>query len=84
MSTADENLPANEPAETGDESVILRYIAELPPKQKAAFIMIEIEDHSSQEAARMLGCSDSTVRVHLARAKARLRKWLSEAGLGHE
>ncbi len=41
-------------------------------------MLIEIENHTSVEAADMLGCSDSTVRVHLARAKQTLRERLND------
>lgn len=72
-------------AETADDSdVILREIDALPPRQKAAFVLIEIENFSSPEAAHILGCSDSTVRVHLARAKHTLRERLKRLGISDE
>lgn len=72
-------------AETADDSDrILREMDRLPPRQKAAFVLIEIENFSSSEAAHMLGCSDSTVRVHLARAKQTLRERLKRLGISDE
>ncbi|MBU0509463.1 RNA polymerase sigma factor, partial [bacterium] len=74
-------LPVDPVESTGVEEIILRQIDRLPPRQKAAFILIEIENHTSPEAAEILGCSDSTVRVHLARAKETLRRRLTELGI---
>jgi RNA polymerase sigma-70 factor (ECF subfamily) len=73
-------------AESGiDESeIILKQIALLPLKQKTAFILIEIEGQSSVEAAFIMGCKDSTARVHLARAKENLRQKLSQMGIGND
>jgi RNA polymerase sigma factor CnrH len=65
-----------------DTPRILQQIARLPVKQKAAFILVEIEGLSSKEAAYALGCADSTLRVHLARAKQTLREQLIRLGLG--
>jgi RNA polymerase sigma-70 factor, ECF subfamily len=69
---------------SGDERIILRQIQQLSPKQKAAFIMVEIENLNSKEAAECLGCSDSTLRVHLARAKQNLRTRLKQLGFDNE
>lgn len=67
-----------------DSSLILREIARLPMRQKSAFILVEIEGMNSREAAFVLGCADSTLRVHLARAKQTLRNNLTKLGLGYE
>jgi RNA polymerase sigma factor (sigma-70 family) len=67
-----------------DESaLILQQIERLPLKQKNAFILVEIEGMSSKEAADVLGCADSTLRVHLARAKQTLRENLTRLGIGY-
>jgi len=66
----------------GDRSeLIMQQVDRLATKQKAAFILIEIENLTSLEAAQIMGCSDSTARVHLVRAKQRLRKLLAAAGV---
>jgi RNA polymerase sigma factor (sigma-70 family) len=66
-----------------DESaVILRQIEQLSVKQKAAFILIEMEGMNSKEAAYIMKCADSTLRVHLARAKQTLRANLTKLGIG--
>jgi RNA polymerase sigma-70 factor (ECF subfamily) len=49
---------------------------DLPEKQKAAFILREIEDRDSKEVAEILGCGESTVRNHLFNARRALQKKL--------
>ncbi len=66
-----------------DSPLILQQIARLPMRQKAAFILIEIEGLNSSEAAYILGCADSTLRVHLARARLTLRENLTKLGIGY-
>lgn len=50
----------------------------LPPRQRAAFVLKEIEGAPTREVARALGCSPSTVRSHLAAARATLQEELRE------
>ena len=76
--------PAAPETKVDESEVILRQIARLPVKQKTAFILIEIEGMSSTEAAFIMGCKDSTARVHLARAKDTLRQKLTEMGIGND
>jgi RNA polymerase sigma factor (sigma-70 family) len=76
--------PAQEATEVGDEELIWRQIHRLSAKQRAAFILIEIEQFSTPEAAKLLNCAESTVRVHLARAKQNLREKLKPWGIGYE
>jgi RNA polymerase sigma factor CnrH len=74
---ADPSIAGPEP---GDETLILREIHKLPFKQRTAFILVEIENYSPMEAAQVLHCADSTLRVHLARAKQKLRERLLRYG----
>ena len=48
----------------------------LSEKQKAAFVLRELEDLESSEVARVLGCRESTVRNHLFNARKALQKRL--------
>lgn len=48
----------------------------LSEKQKAAFVLREMEDLDSSEVARALGCRESTVRNHLFNARKALQKRL--------
>lgn len=52
--------------------------AELPPQQRAAFVLRHIEGVATHEVAAALGCSSSTVRSHVAEARKVLRAALSK------
>lgn len=55
---------------------LARVIEALPPRQRAAVLLVYGEDRSTQEAARILDCAPATLRVHLHRARKRLRRAL--------
>jgi RNA polymerase sigma factor (sigma-70 family) len=48
-------------------------LAELPHRQRWAVVLCDLVGLSSPEAARIVGISPSTLRVHLARAREHLR-----------
>ena len=48
----------------------------LSPKQKTIFVMREMEDLSSAEISRVLGCRESTVRNHLFNARKLMQEEL--------
>jgi RNA polymerase sigma-70 factor (ECF subfamily) len=48
----------------------------LSEKQKAAFVLRELENMESREVAQVLGCRESTVRNHLFNARKTLQKRL--------
>ena len=50
----------------------------LPPQQRAAFALREIEGLSTSEVAEAIGCSASTVRSHIAEARRTLQQALRE------
>lgn len=50
----------------------------LPPQQRAAFYLREIEGADTSEVAETLGCSASAVRSHIALARKRLREEILE------
>jgi RNA polymerase sigma-70 factor (ECF subfamily) len=54
----------------------LRLAAALAPKQRAVFVLREIEGLDTPEIARMLGVAESTVRNHLLQARQILRRGL--------
>lgn len=50
----------------------------LSPKQKAIFVMREMDDLPSSEIARILGCRESTVRNHLFNARKAMQAELKK------
>ena len=58
------------------ESVFQDVSASLSPKQKTIFVMREMDDISSAEIARILGCRESTVRNHLFNARKVMQQQL--------
>ena len=50
----------------------------LPPQQRAAFVLREIEELPTRQVAEALGCSASTVRSHVAEARRTLQRALEE------
>jgi RNA polymerase sigma factor (sigma-70 family) len=59
------------------EDEVLRAIARLPKKQAAAVLMRIVQDQPYDAIAKVLGCSEVTVRIQVSRGRARLSRWLS-------
>jgi DNA-directed RNA polymerase specialized sigma24 family protein len=53
-------------------------IRRLPGSQRAAIVLHYFEDRPTAEVAAILGCSESTARVHLHHARKRLAQLLGE------
>jgi RNA polymerase sigma-70 factor (ECF subfamily) len=60
------------------ETVFNDVSAVLSPKQKAIFVMREMEDLPSAEIAKILGCRESTVRNHLFNARKLMQAQLKQ------
>jgi len=58
------------------ESVFSMISQVLSPKQKAIFIMNQMDDLQSSEIAKILGCRESTVRNHLFNARKLMQQQL--------
>ena len=56
---------------------LARAIDALPPKERLAIILRDVEELSTDEVAAILGNSPATVRVQISKAREKLRKWLS-------
>ena len=58
------------------EAVFNEVSTALSPKQKAIFVMKEMEDLPSVEISKILGCRESTVRNHLFNARKIMQEQL--------
>ena len=58
------------------QQAFLRLAGGLAPKQRAAFVLREIEGLETAEVARVMGVTESTVRNHLMQARRLLRAGL--------
>ncbi len=74
---ADPGLPADEAMDLATlQRAFLRLAAALAPKQRAIFVLHEIEGLETAEIAAALGVTESTVRNHLFQARKILRAGL--------
>lgn len=70
----------------GDTEVITAAISELPEMNRTVFNLYVIDGYKHEEIAQMLGISENTSKVHLHRAKNKLKEVLknvnsTDAGL---
>jgi RNA polymerase sigma-70 factor (ECF subfamily) len=56
---------------------VQQAIRRLPKKRALAVMMRLIHEESFEAIAHALDCSEITVRIHISRGRAQLRKWLS-------
>ena len=57
---------------------VLAALEELPPDQKAALVLVDMEGYPVQEVAEMLGCAEGTVKSRCFRGRARLAALLGD------
>lgn len=57
---------------------LLRALGSLPSKQRAAVVLHYYAGYTAREAARIIGSSPATVRVHLSQGRKRLRRLLED------
>ena len=73
-----EESTAAEATRTAEDAELVRLFetvsGRLSEKQKAAFVLKEMQDCETREIADILGCGESTVRNHLFNARRILRK----------
>jgi RNA polymerase sigma factor (sigma-70 family) len=65
-------------ATVNDRDALVRAMRDLTPYQRAAVVLTSILDYSSEEAGRILGVKDSTVRVLAGKARAAIRPKVGE------
>lgn len=72
---ADPSMPADRAYLLGElRRVFQRHAARLAPRQRAAFVLREIEGLDTDEVARVLEVTPSTVRNHVLQARRILRE----------
>lgn len=59
---------------------LVRALDTLPIDQRAAFVLCEVEERSSQEVAAIVGAPEGTVRTRVYHAKKKLREELERGG----
>jgi len=59
------------------EAQVQQAIRRLPRKRALAVMMRLIQEESFEAIAQALDCSEVTVRIHISKGRAQLRKWLS-------
>jgi RNA polymerase sigma-70 factor (ECF subfamily) len=70
---------ASRAAEDGEIARLFQQVSEaMTGKQKAAFVLREMQDCDTREIAEILGCGESTVRNHLFNARKVLRRELGK------
>src|SRR5262245_761753 len=55
------------------EDAVMRALAPLSPRQRAAVVLVDLLGYTSEDAGRVLGIRAATVRTHAARAHEELR-----------
>jgi len=71
----------NDPEAT---ELIQKELQRLSWKQQSAFVLMAIQEKDSKEAGELMGCSPTTARVHLGRARENLKKALTRLGIDNE
>ena len=63
--------------EIDERDAVVRALAHLSPRQRAAVVLTDMLGFRSEQAARMLGIRPSTLRMHASRAHAALKETIS-------
>jgi len=73
------SIPADDAlARRDDVALLRRAIDALPPKEKLAIVLRDVEELSTDEVAAILGSRPATVRVQISKARAKLRQWMEK------
>jgi len=65
-------------SEIDEQQDVLAALAALTPRQRAALVLTEVMDYSSEEAGRALGVTAGTVRGLASRARENIRRHVGE------
>jgi len=88
LPTGDKREPRFDGAVSAEARLALRqldtWLQELPPQQRAAFVLRKIEGKTAKEVAAILDCSQGAVEQRLGRARATLQKRYREEDANDE
>jgi RNA polymerase sigma-70 factor (ECF subfamily) len=79
---AEMKAPSNSPSDSAEQSEILRLLGALmetlPDNQRLAFTLFYVDGYSYSDLGRMLDLPEGTVKTHLHRARAQLKRGFVE------
>ena len=79
------HIPVDESISAAEDAAIIKLaLTKLSPAERAALVMWEMEGRSTSEIASELGIKESAVRHTVSRARASLRRVLSELVIDEE
>jgi RNA polymerase sigma-70 factor, ECF subfamily len=82
LAGADDTVQPEAQAVLADRrDTVLAALDRLPPDQKAAVVLVDVEGYPVEEVARMLECPTGTVKSRCARGRAKLAVLLRESGI---
>ena len=58
---------------------LMQCVEELPPASRYAFQLRDMDGLTTSETAQILGVADVTVKAHVSRARAKLRRLIGQA-----
>ena len=64
--------------------IIRKTLAQLPDNQRIALTLVTYQDLRYEEVAEILGCSVGAVKALIHRARQKMKKLLTKAGIGEE
>jgi RNA polymerase sigma-70 factor (ECF subfamily) len=63
-------------AAQGEIALLRKAIDALPPKEKLALVLRDVEELTTDEVAAILGSRPATVRVQISKARIKVRQWI--------
>jgi len=82
MKTHESSDPEHEARRKELADLLTRALDTLPIEQRVAFVLCEVEERTSVEAAEIVGAPEATLRTRLFHAKRKLRLALETEGFG--
>ncbi len=74
----DETSPEDLLISSNEQSELLQVLEKLPVKQQQCFLLRSWEGLSVKETARIMNCSEGSVKTHMSRASQKLQQVLSK------